>query len=64
MEASPAVLRAGLAGDHLRVIVKEGLDESGLRGVLEDAGLKAQSIQTGKPSLENVFIHLTKEREL
>jgi ABC-2 type transport system ATP-binding protein len=63
METNPLTLRAGLAGDHLRVIVKEELDESGLRGILEDAGLKAQSIQVGEPSLEDVFIHLAKGTE-
>jgi ABC-2 type transport system ATP-binding protein len=63
MEANPLALRAGLAGDHLRVIVKKELDETGLRGMLEEAGVEVQTILVGEPSLEDVFIHLAKERD-
>ncbi len=62
MEASPLVLRAGLAGDHLRVIVKEGVEMASLRQSMEEAGLKMQAIRAGEASLEDVFIHLAKER--
>jgi translation initiation factor IF-2 len=62
MEASPLVLRAALAGDHLRVIVKAGVDMAALRGSLEAVGVSIESIQVGEPSLEDVFIHLAKER--
>jgi ABC-2 type transport system ATP-binding protein len=62
METNTAVLRAGLAGDHLRVIVKKGMVESDLRAMLQEAGVETQSIQVGEPSLEDVFIHLAKER--
>lgn len=64
LEASPLVLRAGLAGDHLRVIVKKEGNEVGLRQMLEDAGVDVQAVQVGEPILEDVFIHLAKEREL
>ena len=64
MEANPLALRAGLAGDHLRVIVKKGLDETELRGMLEEAGVEVQTILVGEPSLEDVFIHLAKEKAL
>jgi len=64
MEVNPLVLRAGLAGDHLRVMVNKGLNEPTLRGILEQAGVEVSSIQVGEPSLEDVFIHLAKEREL
>ena len=64
MEANPLALRAGLAGDHLRVIVKKGLDETELKGMLEEAGVEVQAIMAGEPSLEDVFIHLAKEKAL
>ena len=62
METNPMTLRAGLAGDHLRVIVKKGLNEAKLRRILEKAVVDVQAIQVGEPSLEDVFIHLAKER--
>jgi ABC-2 type transport system ATP-binding protein len=64
LESSPLVLRAGLAGDQLRAIVKKGVDEVELRQALEEAGVGVQSIKVGEPSLEDVFIHLAKERVL
>ncbi len=62
LEAHPQVLRAGLAGDHLRAIVEKGLDEQSLQPALEAAGVTVQSIQAGEPGLEDVFIHLAKQR--
>lgn len=64
LESNPHVKRAGLAGDHLRVIVSEGLGAASLAQALEQAGVQVQSIQPGEPGLEDVFIHLAKEREL
>lgn len=61
LEASPIVLRAGLAGDHLRVIIPREADAAGLRSTLEEAGVAVQSIQTGEPSLDDVFIQLAKQ---
>ena len=60
LEASPLVQRAGLAGDHLRVIVPRDADPKALQSSLEQAGVTVQSIQTGEPNLEDVFIHLAK----
>ncbi len=55
--------RAGLAGDHLRVIVNDDVDQAGLRLALEEGGVKVQAIQAGEASLEDVFIRLAKERD-
>ena len=63
LEASPLVQRAGLAGDHLRVIVNDGLDQVGLKRLLEDGGAQVHAIQLGEASLEDVFIRLAKERD-
>jgi ABC-2 type transport system ATP-binding protein len=60
METSPLVLRAGLAGDHLRVIIKEGADLAQLNRTMADAGVEMRAIQAGEASLEDVFIQLAK----
>lgn len=60
LEAAQGVLRAGLAGDHLRVIVEKGLGEKLLRVALAAAGVSVSSIQKGEPTLEDVFLSLAK----
>ncbi len=60
LEQTPSVLRAGLSGDHLRVIAEPGLGEETLRAVLDQAGARVESIQSGEPTLEDVFINLAK----
>lgn len=62
LESAPSVLRAGLAGDHLRVIAKERLDEAEVCQILKDTGAEAQTIKKGEPSLEDVFVLLAEER--
>ena len=57
LEPGALVVRAGLAGDHLRVIVRAGIDANGLRLQLEGAGVTVQAIEIGEASLEDVFIH-------
>ncbi len=58
LQRSPLVLRAGLAGDHLRAITEAGLASNRLRGVLEQAGLRDVSVEPVEPSLEDVFLAL------
>lgn len=58
LQRSPLVLRAGLAGDHLRAITEAGLASERLRGVLEQAGLRDVSVEPVEPSLEDVFLAL------
>lgn len=60
LEQSPGVIRAALAGDHLRVIVEKGLGGTTLKKTLDAAGVSALSIQRGEPTLEDVFIALAK----
>ncbi len=64
LEAHPAVQRAGLAGDHLRVILQPQASSAGaerlLQEALEQAGVSVQSILAGEPGLEDVFVHLAK----
>jgi ABC-2 type transport system ATP-binding protein len=54
------ILRVGLAGDHLRLIIKNTFSEGDLRQLLEQAGIRAASIQKGEPTLEDVFLNLAK----
>jgi ABC-2 type transport system ATP-binding protein len=63
LESSPLVQRAGLAGDHLRVIVNNGIDQDGLMGTLQEGGVQVQAIHAREASLEDVFIRLAKEKE-
>ncbi len=60
LEAAPGVIRAALAGDHLRVIVEKDLEEKTLQSALAAAGASVSSIQTGEPTLEDVFLALAK----
>ena len=60
LTAAEGVVRASLAGDHLRVIVKPGWGEKELKRTLETAKVSVASLQKGEPTLEDVFISLAK----
>jgi len=60
LSAAGWVVRAALAGDHLRIIVEHGWDERRIRKALEQLKLGVISIQKGEPTLEDVFISLAK----
>ncbi|HEY3313412.1 MAG TPA: heme ABC exporter ATP-binding protein CcmA [Anaerolineales bacterium] len=54
------VLRYGLAGDHLRVIVEPRVSEDGLKEMLAQAGVGVTAVTKGEPTLEDVFLNLAK----
>lgn len=58
LNRTQGVIRAGLAGDHLRAITAQGVGEGGLMGALRAAGARAPHIESTEPSLEDVFIAL------
>jgi len=60
LSAADGVLRVGLAGDHLRVIVERGMQEKDLRKTLARSGVKLISILPGEPTLEDVFLSLAR----
>jgi ABC-2 type transport system ATP-binding protein len=64
LESSPLVQRAGLAGDHLRVIANDRIDQDGLKRLLEEGSVRVQGIHAGEASLEDVFLRLAKEKEV
>jgi ABC-2 type transport system ATP-binding protein len=58
LERAPGVLRAGLAGDHLRAITSADVDEAALRATLTSAGIVVQQVERVEPTLEDVFLAL------
>ena len=54
------ILRVGLTGDHLRVIVKPELSEKKLRLGIRTNGLSIQGLERGEATLEDVFLSLAK----
>lgn len=60
LPGAPGVLRVGLSGDHLRVIVQRGLNKDILTKTLEAKGMQVRQIMRGEPTLEDVFLHLAK----
>ena len=61
LEKADGVVRAGLAGDHLRVLVDKGLGQEPIRQAVLAAGGQVTSIQQGEPTLEDVFLNLAKQ---
>ena len=59
LEACACVLRAGLAGDHLRAITPFETDETTLRTQLTRDGTRVDLIEPAEPTLEDVFLSLT-----
>jgi ABC-2 type transport system ATP-binding protein len=58
LETCPAVLRAGLVGDHLRAISASSADAPALRHALQTAGASIETLTTIEPTLEDVFLAL------
>jgi hypothetical protein len=61
VEADEAVVRAGLAGDHLRAITRPGTEAKALRARLASKGLAAVRVEPVEASLEDVFLSLAGE---
>jgi ABC-2 type transport system ATP-binding protein len=55
------VLRAGLTGDHLRVISQRGVTEKQLKKELQSTKLDVAKVEAGEPTLEDVFLALAKD---
>lgn len=61
LQASPAVARAGLAGDHLRAITHGSLEAGELSSLLVRAGVQVERLERVEPTLEDVFLALAGE---
>jgi ABC-2 type transport system ATP-binding protein len=55
----PAVLRTGLAGDHLRAITASKSDAAAIRGVFKGTGIELYVLELVEPTLEDVFLALS-----
>jgi hypothetical protein len=58
LEAQPFVLRAGLAGDHLRVVLPPNSSPDAIRCTLLDRSIHVQTLTPGVPTMEDVFMTL------
>jgi ABC-2 type transport system ATP-binding protein len=58
LEGCSFVLRAGLAGDHLRAITQPEVDSKLLQEHLVQAGIENLRVESVEPSLEDVFLSL------
>jgi ABC-2 type transport system ATP-binding protein len=54
------VVRAGLSGDRLRLLVRPGLGRRALQATARQAGLRLIQITPGEVSLEDVFLSLAR----
>jgi ABC-2 type transport system ATP-binding protein len=61
LEADPSVVRAGLAGDHLRAITRPGAEGNALQARLTAKGFSGVRQEAVEPSLEDVFLALAGE---
>ena len=61
LETCPCVLRAGLAGDHLRAITPADVRAETLLERLAEAGLQNVQVEPVEPTLEDVFLALAVE---
>lgn len=61
LQRSARVLRAALAGDHLRAITAPDVAVSALCRILSEAGIVAQRVEPVEPTLEDVFLALARE---
>lgn len=58
LERTAGILRAGLAGDCLRVIAAESIHERTLRGVLAQAGVRVIALRQAATEMEEAFLYL------
>jgi ABC-2 type transport system ATP-binding protein len=56
----PGILRVSLGGDHIRAIVEPGLGRRQLLDALLGSGLEVPDLQPGEPTLEDVFLTLSR----
>lgn len=58
LEGCPCVLRAGLAGDHLRAITPPETDETTFASLLSGENIHLRLLEPAEPTLEDVFLSL------
>jgi len=63
LETCPCVIRAGLAGDHLRAITSHDVTANDLQSHLNEAGITNVYLERVVPTLEDVFLALASPAE-
>lgn len=58
LQGSPIVYRAGLAGSHIRAIVRSEAGENEIAGELREKGIEDFRLEPGEGTLEDVFLSL------
>ncbi len=58
LEGLPGVIRAGLAGDHLRAVTRPDVQRGDLKRALKASGARGVKIAPVEPTLEDVFLAL------
>ena len=58
LEKCPCVLRAGLAGDHLRAISSPGTQAGEMKQALRQANIHLTRLEKVEPTLEDIFLAL------
>jgi ABC-2 type transport system ATP-binding protein len=62
IEASPGVLRARLAGDHLSAITREDVTAEQVADMIRAANARPDLVERAEPTLEDVFLTLALEK--
>jgi ABC-2 type transport system ATP-binding protein len=60
LNASPGVIRAGLAGDQLRALAANEMEQTNLSQILASAGVTSAQVEPAQPMMEDVFMSLVK----
>jgi ABC-2 type transport system ATP-binding protein len=58
MSTAPGVLRASLAGDHLRVLMKNDITQENLKNTLTAGGISSARVEPTQPVMEDMFMAL------
>ena len=62
LNSVPGVLRASLAGDQLRALVENQMNQTDLTQILAAAGFTAAQVEPAQPMMEDVFMSLVKRK--
>jgi ABC-2 type transport system ATP-binding protein len=58
LSSAPGVLRASLAGDHLRALTTDGVVQADLLNILSAAGIASAQVEPARPVMEDMFMAL------
>ncbi len=62
LRSNSEIIEVQTFGDRINVVVKQGVEASWVKQLLESVGMQVRSARTIQPSLENVFIALLREQ--